>query len=79
MGQRVEKLHRCRGLVGYATTTNALLPEPQVIREKVATQMWASVSIDYSETVAALLSSSAKEKFSFRPKLFGGENCQKDG
>lgn len=23
--QRVEKLHRCRGLVGYATTTNALL------------------------------------------------------
>lgn len=53
-------------------------PEPQVIREKVATQMWASMSIDYRETMVALFLL-AKEKFSFRPKLFGAEKCQKDG
>lgn len=53
------------------TTTTDATPEPQVIREKVATQMWASVSIDYRETVAALLS--------FGEIYLSRRNVKKDG
>lgn len=53
------------------TTTTDATPEPQVIREKVATQMWASVSIDYRETVAALLS--------FGEIFLSRRNVKKDG
>lgn len=53
------------------TTTTDATPEPQVIREKVATQMWASVSIDCRETVAALLS--------FGEIFLSRRNVKKDG
>lgn len=78
MGQRVEKLHRCRGLVGYyatATTADAT-PEPQVIREKVATQMWR-------ERVDRLQRNRGRAFF-FRgnfpsEKIFRWRNVKKDG
>lgn len=53
-------------------------PEPQVIREKVATQMWASVSIDYRETVAAPLLL-AKEKIFLSTEALRRRKCQKCG